>query len=98
MAYELRELSGSIWANDRKAQPEQPDYKGTVLVGGVTYYLSGWKKDHNGREWLSLAFTAKDAVQGQAVAERAPAASVATPRGTSKGAKAIMDMEDDIPF
>ena len=64
MAYELRELSGSIWANDRKAQPEQPDYKGTVLVGGVTYYLSGWKRTTTGGNGCPLRSRRKTLCRG----------------------------------
>ena len=58
MAYELRELTGSMFENDRKQQKHQPDWKGSCMIAGKEYWLSAWKKD--GRTpWLSLAFTEK---------------------------------------
>ena len=57
-----RELSGSISRNKNKsnANPKWPDYKGSCMVGGIEYFISGWAKTgDDGRKWMSLAFTAK---------------------------------------
>lgn len=45
MAYEQREGSGSLFKNDRKEQPNHPDYKGSALIGGVEYWVSAWIKE-----------------------------------------------------
>lgn len=35
---------GSIWKNDRKEKPTHPDFKGTLNVDGVEYWVSAWKR------------------------------------------------------
>ena len=52
--------SGSLFVNDRKATEKQPDYKGSITIGGQKYWLSGWlrltdKKDGSGKiQFISL--------------------------------------------
>jgi hypothetical protein len=70
MSFELKDNSGSIWVNDRKEKETHPDRTGTVKVGGVEYYISGWLKDANGKKYMSLSFKRKEAKQ-----ESAPAVS-----------------------
>ena len=52
--------SGSLSRNDRKEQPNHPDYKGKATVDGVEYWLSGWIKEGENGKWLSLAFKQKE--------------------------------------
>lgn len=57
MAYEERELSGSLFINDKREEgSNQPNMRGTLTINGVQYRLSGWTK-HSDRagKWLSLA-------------------------------------------
>jgi len=62
MAYEQKPDSGSIFVNDKKTQPAHPDRKGSALVGGVEYWVSGWiKKAKSGQQYLSISFKRKDA-------------------------------------
>lgn len=35
---------GTLWGNDRKTDPSQPDFKGDVNVEGVEYWVSAWKR------------------------------------------------------
>ena len=101
MAYEQKDLSGSMFANDRKTTDNQPDFKGSCMVAGVEYWVSGWSKAPGGkRPYTSLAFTKKEPrAEGQPSAERAPAAPVAAPKPAAKPrSNRIEDMEDDIPF
>jgi type IV secretory pathway VirB10-like protein len=35
---------GSIWKNERKETDTQPDFTGTLDVGGVEYWVSAWKR------------------------------------------------------
>lgn len=60
MAFEMKENSGSLFKNDKKEKDTHPNAKGTALIGGVEYWVSAWtKKDKNGNNWQSLAFTPK---------------------------------------
>ena len=45
MAYEHRELSGSLFVNDRKTKDNQPDLTGTMKMDGKTWRLAAWKSD-----------------------------------------------------
>lgn len=57
MAYEQNPNSGSLFRNEKKNAPNQPDYEGNALIGGKTYRIAAWIKDaKSGRKYLSLAF------------------------------------------
>lgn len=57
MAYEMRELSGSLFINEKKEKETHPDVQGTCLIEGKRFYMSGWKKQTSqGVEWTSLSF------------------------------------------
>lgn len=60
MAYETRELTGSLFPNTRKTQPNHADHQGTVKIDGKEYWISGWNKD---KGYISLAFKLKPAAQ-----------------------------------
>ncbi len=52
---------GSIFVNNDKKTEQQPDRRGSCVVGGVEYRLSGWlRKNAKGEPFLSIAFTPKD--------------------------------------
>lgn len=61
MAYELRELSGSLFKNDKKETDSHPNMTGSALIDGVEYWISAWTKEGNKGKWISLAFKQKDA-------------------------------------
>ena len=61
MAFEQRELNGSMFKNDKKTQPNHPDYRGDVKVEGKLYWMSGWiKETKDGAKFLSISLTLKD--------------------------------------
>jgi hypothetical protein len=63
MAYELRELSGSLFPNDYKSSDKQPDKKGKCLIEGVEYRMSVWTyTSKSGSEYESVSFTRSDQV------------------------------------
>ena len=35
---------GSIWKNDDKQNDKHPDFKGSLVVEGVEYWVSAWKR------------------------------------------------------
>lgn len=54
MAYEHKEGQGSLFKNE-KANDRQPDFKGTIVIGGVTYEVAAWEKtSQRGTKFLSL--------------------------------------------
>jgi len=66
MAYEQRDNSGSLFRNDKKQTENQPDYRGTVMVNGVEYWISSWLKvGQSGVKFMSLAFTEKEPPKAQ---------------------------------
>ena len=61
MAYEQKDNSGSLFANDKKASDTHPDYKGQIMVAGKMYWISGWKKvAKSGTRFMSLAVKPKE--------------------------------------
>lgn len=88
--FQQRELSGSLFRNDRKEQPNHPDYRGDCLIDGVAYWASGWiKETRNGDKFLSMAYTRKaDKDQPEQFSNY----SKPTPAPT------FDDLGDDIPF
>ena len=89
MAYEQRDMSGSLFKNDRKEKPNHPDYTGTIMVGSVSFYLSAWiKKSQSGKTFMSLAVKAQD---------KKAETTTTTP---AKGGFRVSnnDMDDEIPF
>ena len=58
--FQQRELSGSLFKNNRKEQPNHPDYNGDCLINGVAFWCSGWiKETRSGDKFLSMAYTRK---------------------------------------
>ena len=55
--------SGALFKNDRKGNPSQPDYKGSLNVGGVEYWLSAWIKEGQKGKFMSLSINPKDQQQ-----------------------------------
>jgi hypothetical protein len=88
MAYEIRDMTGSLFDNSaRKEKDSHPDRSGTAMIDGREYWVSGWiKKDKNGKPWLSLAFKLKG--------EKQPTTSKMQPRSI----KDELDDGDLIPF
>jgi hypothetical protein len=61
MAYEMRELSGSLFKNEKKTEEKHPQMQGSCLIDGVEYYVSAWTKEGTKGRFQSLAFKRKDA-------------------------------------
>ena len=52
---------GALFRNDKKESEHHPDYKGSINVGGVDYWLSSWlKKSKAGATYMSLSVRPKD--------------------------------------
>jgi len=100
MAYDNTN-SGVLFKNDRKEQPNHPDYKGSVNVNGQEFWLSAWIKDGQKGKFMSLALNPKEAQHDPSNHHRAPAAqrpSPPAPRPAQRPSSGFDDMGDDVPF
>ena len=72
---------GAIWRNEKKETETHPDFTGSATIGGVEYWVKGWKRgpDANPKSpALKLKFARKDEQQDQKPAQaKAPAAAFA---------------------
>jgi hypothetical protein len=90
---------GALFVNDRKETESHPDWKGSINVNGVEYWVSAWAKtsQRDGSEFLSLSVQPKERAQRPAPATRAaPAARPSARPAANRPARAPID--DDIPF
>jgi hypothetical protein len=79
--------SGAIWKNDRKEKDTQPDFTGSLNVGGIEYWVSAWKRKPDANPNApALSFSVKPKEQQHAPQE------AAVPQGGIDG------FDDDIPF
>lgn len=59
MAYETKDNTGSIFLEENKKSDNHPDFKGSLKIEGREYWVSGWKKQGNGKKFISLAIDPK---------------------------------------
>ena len=84
MAFEMKNMSGSLFRNDKEGKSENfPDYGGECLIDGTSYYMSAWLKEGKKGKFFSFSFKPKSETGKAAVKE----------------AKAAVDdfVDDDIP-
>lgn len=96
---------GVLFTNDRKQRDNQPDYKGSINIAGVDYWLSAWTKQGQKGDFLSLSLG--DQKEQQQSQTQRPAPAPARPQSrpaqrptapASRPAGGFDDMDDDIPF
>lgn len=96
--FQQKELSGGLFTNDRKNQPNHPDFRGDCKIDGVEYWISAWIKSGAKGDFLSLAFTTKETTS----AGRSNAASSFLGGNKAQPIKSkhdpFNDPDDDIPF
>lgn len=86
MAYEPKDMTGSLFKNDRKESDTHPDYKGSALLNGVDHWLDAWiNTDRNGNKYMSLKFKPKDANGYQR-------------QNPLNDPHPVPDLDDDVPF
>ena len=60
---------GALWPAKERASDKHPHFTGRAMVGGVEYYVSGWKRDPNGNPKapsVKFSFKPVDEVKQQA--------------------------------
>jgi hypothetical protein len=109
MAAEKRDNSGLLGDNDRKLKDSHPDKKGSCIIDGVEYWISGWDKDGQYGPFVSLAFQKKEDAKKYSEADEKKrsefaAGSTAKPmnKDAPKGKEApkgkFDNFDDDVPF
>jgi uncharacterized protein (DUF736 family) len=87
MAYEQKDNSGSLFKNDRKEQDNHADYRGTIKVAGVEYWIDAWlNESSNGTKYMGLKVKPKDGQQA------------ARPQAQPQPAAFDTDLDSDVPF
>jgi hypothetical protein len=91
MAYEKRDLSGTLFKNDRKEKETHADYRGEIRIDGRDYWLSCWIKDGQKGKFFSLSAKLKDgtAARPDQAAEFKQAVKKNFPDA---------DLDDSVPF
>ena len=81
--YEQKDMTGSMFQNDKGDNAARPDMRGTVTINGVKYSLSAWNNvaKSSGKEYISIKVSEFEERQ----------------QGQSNGA-ANQSLDDSIPF
>lgn len=86
--YEQKDNSGAMFVNDKKESEKHPDRKGSAMIDGKAYWVSGWiNESAGGQKYMSIKFSAKEGVQN--VEPMKPAGTVA---------QKPTEFDEDIPF
>ena len=87
MAYDNTN-SGALFKNTRRQKDTHPEFTGKLNVGGVDYYLNGWRKSPEGKEaFISLS-----------VKKVEPKTDAGNAQAAQTSAKAAQKLDDEIPF
>jgi hypothetical protein len=62
-----KELTGSISKNKKKEKDVHQDYRGSAMINGVEYWISGWVNEGSDGKYLGLKFQAKEEVRSTKV-------------------------------
>lgn len=64
MAYEMKDMSGSAFHNNRRDRETSPDLTGSALIHGKEHWVNMWlKTDKNGNTWVSFNLKEKETRQ-----------------------------------
>lgn len=91
MAYEKRDMSGTLFKNDKREKDTHPHATGSCIIDGVEYWVNAWTKDGQKGKFQSLAFKRKDERREEIKRE-------ADRPGSSYGQQPDDFGSDEIPF
>ena len=87
---------GAIWKNDDKREDNHPDFKGSLNVNGVEFWVSAWKRKEGApAKAPALSFSVKPKEQQQSISQRA---TPKRPDPISSGRSLRDELSDDVPF
>jgi hypothetical protein len=101
--------SGALFRNDKKDSEKHPDYRGSINVNGVDYWISSWlKTSQQGVKFMSLSVSPKESTNyAQQRPQQAPARAPAPRQAPSHDAararqtapsSGFDDFDSDVPF
>lgn len=73
---------GALFKNHKRKSDKSPEYNGSINVGGIEYWLSGWvKTSQSGNKFFSLSLQPKEQEQPreQSISQQA------MPKGPNSG-------------
>lgn len=94
------ENRGVLFKNDRKESEQHADYRGSINVAGVDYWLDAWvktKKDGSGK-FMSLSVKPKQAAKPASSYAEQSQSSTRKSMAQQAPAGGMADMTDDPPF
>jgi hypothetical protein len=87
--YQQKDNSGALFKNDKKESDSHPDYKGSAMIDGSDYWVSGWINVSNaGTKYMKFSYSPKEQVHNNGVQQVQAAV----------GGMRMAQLEDDIPF
>ncbi len=102
MGFEPRDMSGALFKNERKQNPNQPDYRGDAMIEGIQYEIGAWVKEakSTGKQFMSLSFKVKAEREDGPGDYRAPRSAPQGFPGRSQGYRPALPPDDDgfLPF
>lgn len=61
MTYEAKDMTGSMFVNDKREKDSHPNAKGSCVIDGVAYWMDAWTKTTGeGKKWQSVSFKKKE--------------------------------------
>lgn len=99
MAYEPRPGSMSLFKNDRKEQPNHPDYKGDGMdLEGNPVWISAWLKETSGgKKFFSISLKLKEPKATDDFRGHVGGGSSGGVAGRDASSFSV-DLDDEIPF
>ena len=87
--YQQKDNSGALFKNDKKETDSHPDYKGSAMIDGSDYWVSGWiNVSSAGTKYMKFSYSPKEQVHNNGVKQVQAAV----------GGMSIAEMDEDIPF
>lgn len=92
--------SGILTRNDKQGNENRPDYRGSINVDGVEYWLSAWIKEGRdgtklaGQKYMSLSVQPKEPRQDYAAPAPAPAPAPRRQTQAEQDARAIAERRE----
>jgi hypothetical protein len=87
--YQQKDNSGALFKNDKKESDSHPDYKGSAMINGSEFWVSGWVNVSSaGTKYMKFSYSPKEQVHSNGVQQVKAAV----------GGMSMAQLEDDIPF
>ena len=87
--YQQKDNSGALFKNDKRESDSHPDYKGSAMINGSYYRVSGWiNVSSAGAKYMKFSYSPKEQVHNNGVQQVQAAV----------GGMSIAEMDEDIPF